>query len=119
VIKSVDWGTIMFFTTMFITKKAIRDSGVLYTPLKALSPLNTDPLANTLQVALASLLFSQLLSNVPLVELYIDYLHTLGNTHLGNRKWIALAMSSAIAENLTLPGVASNIILEAVESRYR
>jgi len=119
VIKSVDWGTIIFFTTMFITMKAIWDSGVLYTPLKAVSPLNTDPLANTLQVTLASLLFSQLLSNVPFVKLYIDYLHTLGNTHLGNREWIALAMSSTIAGNLTLLGAASNIIiLEAVESRY-
>lgn len=119
VIKSVDWGTIIFFTTMFITMKAIWDSGVLYTPLKAVSPLNTDPLANTLQVTLASLLFSQLLSNVPFVKLYIDYLHTLGNTRLGNREWIALAMSSTIAGNLTLLGAASNIIiLEAVESRY-
>jgi Na+/H+ antiporter NhaD/arsenite permease-like protein len=65
-----------------------------------------------------SILFSQVLSNVPFVKLFIDYMHSLGYTGRDVDSWLALAMSSTIAGNLTILGAASNIIiLEVLESR--
>ena len=82
--------------------------------------INTNDYFNTiLVVSFVSLTLSQLLSNVPMVKLYIDYLHFQGITGQNIVVWITLAMASTIAGNLTIFGAASNIIIiEIMESRY-
>ena len=82
--------------------------------------INTNDYFNTiLVVSFVSLTLSQLLSNVPMVKLYIDYLHLQGITGQNIVVWITLAMASTIAGNLTIFGAASNIIIiEIMESRY-
>jgi len=58
------------------------------------------------------------LSNVPFVKLFINYMKTLGYTGEDCSSWLTLAMASTIAGNLTILGAASNIIiLEVLESR--
>jgi Na+/H+ antiporter NhaD/arsenite permease-like protein len=121
IIKNVDWGTIIFFITMFITMKAVWDTGVLYKPLNVLAPLDSDNIfVRVFQITIVSIVFSQFLSNVPFTKIFIEYLKTFKDENfLTAQDWIALAMSSTIAGNLTLFGAASNIIiLEALESRY-
>jgi Na+/H+ antiporter NhaD/arsenite permease-like protein len=56
----------------------------------------------------ASVLLSQLISNVPLVALYLPML-----VHLGApiKSMMALAAGSTIAGNLTILGAASNVII--------
>ena len=57
---------------------------------------------------LVSVLLSQLISNVPLVALYLPVLMGAGGS-AGNL--MALAAGSTIAGNLTILGAASNVII--------
>jgi len=55
-----------------------------------------------------SVLLSQLVSNVPLVALYLPLLNLAGG---GESAMLALAAGSTIAGNLLLLGAASNVII--------
>ena len=55
-----------------------------------------------------SIVFSQFISNVPLVALYLPVLMKLGVTSTG---LMALAAGSTIAGNLSILGAASNVII--------
>jgi len=117
-LSNVDWGTIVFFITMFITMEGVWRSGILNPMLEVLVPVKLGGVANLAAVTAASVLGSQLLSNVPFVRLFIKYLKNLGYGSGDDVTWITLAMSSTVAGNLTLLGAASNIImLEYLESR--
>jgi Na+/H+ antiporter NhaD/arsenite permease-like protein len=117
-ISNIDWGTIVFFITMFITMEGVWRSGILSPMLEALVPTKLEGFKNLAAVTAASVLGSQLLSNVPFARLFIKYLESLGYGSGDDITWIALAMSSTVAGNLTLLGAASNIImLEYLESR--
>jgi len=68
-------------------------------------------------VLLVSIILSQLISNVPLVALYIPLLTHAG---AGTKEMIALAAGSTIAGNLLILGAASNIIIiQNAEKRSR
>ncbi|MEM3819662.1 MAG: SLC13 family permease, partial [Nitrososphaerota archaeon] len=120
VLRTMDWGTVIFFMTMFITMQGIWRSGVVQTLLQFLAPLDTqDPLRRIVEIESTSLILSQFTSNVPYVKLFLNYVSEI-HEGLSVREWISLAMSSTVAGNLTLLGAASNIIvLEALESRYK
>lgn len=120
VLANVDWGTIVFFITMFITMEGIWKSGVLQPVLNYIMPSKVDGMLGILKIATVSLLFSQFLSNVPFVKLFINYMQDLGYNAYDVDAWLCLAMASTIAGNLTLLGAASNIIvLETLESRMK
>ncbi|MGC9012194.1 SLC13 family permease [Thermogladius sp.] len=119
VLSKVDWGTIVFFISMFITMEGVWRSGFL-NPLLALfvsgKPVDT-PLS-ILSISALSVVGSQLISNVPFTRLMITELHEAGYTGKQDLPWLTLAMSTTIAGNLTILGAASNIIIvEYLESR--
>jgi len=115
----VDWGTIVFFITMFITMDGVWRSGLVADLLSLAIPTPVHGLQGFTVITLLSLALSQLLSNVPYVRLALNYMESIGYTGGDEREWITLAMSSTIAGNLTLLGAASNIIiLERLESQY-
>lgn len=119
-LSNVDWGTIIFFITMFITMEGVWRSGALQPILNILMPSKTDGLIGILEITIISILLSQLLSNVPFVKIFINYMKDLNYSDIDYNAWIALAMSSTIAGNLTLLGAASNIIvLETLESKMK
>lgn len=118
-IKEVNWGTIVFFITMFIAMDGLWGSGLITPLFYAVLPAVERGLDGILRISLASLAFSQLLSNVPFVELFITYMQGLGYGPSYTMPWVTLAMASTIAGNLTILGAASNvIILEGAESNY-
>lgn len=118
-IKEVDWGTIMFFITMFIAMQGVWNSGVYKDIVSYLMPSRPNKYIEPLIISAVSVFLSQLLSNVPFVKLFTEYMNYLGYTGGDVKAWISLAMSSTIAGNLTLFGAASNIIiLEVIESKY-
>jgi len=121
IIGGVDWGTVVFFISMFITMEAVWRAGVLQ---RAIGALILNPLAHTwvnvLLITLASLALSQLLSNVPFTKFFIDYMKALGFGPGNTAEWVALAMAATIAGNLTILGAASNVIvIETLETRYQ
>lgn len=118
-LRRVDWGTIVFFIAMFITMNGVWRSGVLSPLLSLLMPHRDEGLAGYLGIVASSLLLSQLLSNVPFAKLFLDYMKELGYGPLDTGPWLALAMASTIAGNLTILGAASNIIIiEVLESKF-
>ena len=111
IIRRMDWTTILFFIGLFIFTQGIIKSGVI----EYLS--NFLPISNSIaSIMLVSILLSQILSNVPLVAIYIPIMISHGIT--STTDWIALAAGSTIAGNFTILGAASNVIIsEASESR--
>jgi Na+/H+ antiporter NhaD/arsenite permease-like protein len=104
ILKRLDWSTLVFFAAMFILMQSVWDSGYFQ---KAIESTNIN-LNSTGMILGVSVLLSQLLSNVPLVALYLPVLSQAGAM---TREMMALAAGSTIAGNLTILGAASNIII--------
>jgi Na+/H+ antiporter NhaD/arsenite permease-like protein len=103
-LKRMDWSTLVFFATMFVFMQSVWDSGFFQ---KAINAAGVD-LTSTGMILGVSVLLSQLLSNVPLVALYLPVLIQAGALTKG---MMALAAGSTIAGNLTILGAASNVII--------
>jgi len=103
-LKRIDWYTLIFFTSMFVLMQSVWDSGVFQSVIDA-AHLN---LTSTGVIFTVSVLLSQLISNVPLVALYLPVLLQIGASTKG---MMALAAGSTIAGNLTILGAASNVII--------
>ena len=119
IIKTVDWGIIIFFISLFIVMEGFWQSNALQSLMTYLPALNrADSPTSLVTIITTSLLFSQLLSNVPFVAVYMRVMQAAGFNGLDVKAWMALASASTLAGGLTLLGAASNvIILEEAESR--
>ena len=119
ILRSVDWGIIIFFISLFIVMQAFWESKALQSLMIYLPVLNrSDPGLSLVTIILASAFFSQLLSNVPFVAVYIKAMQAAGFTGADVKAWMALAGASTLAGGISLLGAASNVIvLEEAESR--
>jgi Na+/H+ antiporter NhaD/arsenite permease-like protein len=104
VIKRIDWSTLIFFAAMFILMESVWESGFFQL---LIAELNLS-ITSTSTILVVGVLLSQLISNVPLVALYLPLLISSGATTKG---MIALAAGSTIAGNLFILGAASNVII--------
>ena len=104
VIRRIDWYTLIFFAAMFILMQSVWNSGIFQGIMTSMQ-LN---LASGSIIMTISVLLSQLISNVPLVALYLPALTALGGS---SAELMALAAGSTIAGNLTILGAASNVII--------
>jgi len=104
ILRRLDWFTLIFFAAMFVLMQSVWDSGYFQ---KAIASTNID-LTSTGMILGVSVVLSQVLSNVPLVALYLPVLLHAGATTAG---MMALAAGSTIAGNLTILGAASNVII--------
>lgn len=109
IVRGIDWRTLAFFAAMFVLMASVWDSGVLQHHL----PRATDMLRSPGFLLGSSILLSQLISNVPLVALYLPLLHTSDTAAL-----MLLAAGSTIAGNLLLLGAASNVIVVQSAERH-
>jgi Na+/H+ antiporter NhaD/arsenite permease-like protein len=104
IMRKLDWFTLIFFTAMFILMQSVWDTGffqsrIVDTRLNIISPG---------AIFSISTLLSQLISNVPLVALYLPLLSQAG---ANVPELMMLAAGSTIAGNLTILGAASNVII--------
>ena len=104
IIRKIDWATLIFFAAMFILMESVWNSGVFQNIINSTN-LNLTSLPAIMSI---SVILSQLISNVPLVALYLPMLMNMGVTNSG---LMALAAGSTIAGNLTILGAASNVII--------
>lgn len=104
IIKKVDYHTILFFIAMFILMESVWDTGFFQSIIK---DLNINIISISI-IFLISILLSQLISNVPLVALYLPLLIAKG---AATKEMMALVIGSTIAGNLLILGAASNIII--------
>ncbi|MHB1240165.1 MAG: SLC13 family permease [Gammaproteobacteria bacterium] len=102
--RNIDWSTLVFFAAMFVLMQSVWDGG-FFQGWMARFDLRIDAIPTILVV---STLLSQLISNVPLVALYLPML-----THAGGSEaaLLALAVGSTVAGNLFILGAASNVII--------
>jgi Na+/H+ antiporter NhaD/arsenite permease-like protein len=104
IIKRIDWTTLVFFASMFIVMQSVWNSQIIQSFIE---DAHID-ITSTGIVFAGSVILSQILSNVPLVALYLPMLSHLGVT---THSLMALAAGSTIAGNLTILGAASNVII--------
>ncbi len=102
VIKHIDWHTLVFFVGLFVFMKSVWLTGYFQ---HWLQQSHIDVTHKTTVFSI-SVLLSQLMSNVPLVALYLPLLK-----HAPETTYLALAAGSTIAGNLLILGAASNVII--------
>lgn len=119
ILASVDWGIIIFFLSLFVVVQGFWDSNALQSLMAYLPGLNpADIMVSLAVIIVVSLVFSQLISNVPFVAVYIRVMQAAGFSGNSVKAWVALAGASTLAGGLSLLGAASNvIILEQAENR--
>ncbi|MEI7480907.1 MAG: SLC13 family permease [Elusimicrobiota bacterium] len=103
-LKKTDWSTLVFFAAMFILMKSVWDIGFFQEAI-ASSGLE---IASTPMILSVSVVVSQLISNVPLVALYMP---AIAHAGAGTPQLMALAAGSTIAGNMFILGAASNVII--------
>lgn len=105
-VREIDWPTLIFFAAMFVLMRSVWDTGLIQSWLPARTP-------GVGEILVASVLGSQLISNVPLVALALPLLPSQDTGLL-----LALAAGSTIAGNLSLTGAASNVIIVQNAERH-
>jgi Na+/H+ antiporter NhaD/arsenite permease-like protein len=101
----VDWGLLVFFVGLFLIVGGAENAGIVARLLAIARHWNLQRLdVFTLAVAL----LSNLVSNVPAVMLLKSLVPGFTDPHTA---WLALAMASTLAGNLTITGSVANIIV--------
>lgn len=101
----VDWGLLVFFVGLFIIVAGAERAGLMVSLLQpiAMWDLHRVPIFVPVTAVL-----SNLVSNVPAVMLLRTLVVSFPDPHAG---WLALAMASTLAGNLTITGSVANIIV--------
>lgn len=110
---AIDWGLLVFFSGMFVVTGAIEVTGVSGALFSATAPVLRSSIA---AFSLVTVVLSNIVSNVPAVLLLRPEIAAFPNTE---QAWLALAMSSTLAGNLTLLGSAATLIVAELASTRR
>jgi Na+/H+ antiporter NhaD/arsenite permease-like protein len=112
IIASIDWGILLMFAGLFVMMGALSANGVISVIAQYLPALSrASPAAAIASIIVSGVLLSQVVSNVPMVALYLPIMLSLGFTAADGYAWTALAGGSTLAGSLTLLGAASNLII--------
>jgi len=101
----VDWGLLVFFVGLFVIVGGAERAGLTRTLLEPIATWNLHRLP---VFVTATAVLSNIVSNVPAVMLLRTLVPAFPDPHTG---WLALAMSSTLAGNLTITGSVANIIV--------
>lgn len=101
----VDWGLLVFFVGLFVIVGGAENAGIVARLLDFARHWNLQRL-DVFTVVVT--LLSNVVSNVPAVMLLKSLVPGLSNSHVA---WLALAMASTLAGNLTITGSVANIIV--------
>jgi len=104
ILRKIDWCTLLFFASMFVLMESVWKTGFFQGLISGLS-LDITSIGIILILAIV---VSQLISNVPMVALFLPL---LVSADPGVKQLMALAAGSTIAGNLFILGAASNIII--------
>jgi len=101
----VDWGLLVFFIGLFIIVGGAERAGLTDRLLHPFAAWNLHRIGI---LSAVTALLSNVVSNVPAVVLLKSLVPAFPDPHTG---WLALAMSSTLAGNLTVTGSVANIIV--------
>lgn len=108
VFQEVDWGLLVFFSALFVVTGAISASGFGEYLFRFLGPYAAGGPGS---LTAASVVLSNLVSNVPAVMLFRPVIPTLAEPQAA---WLTLAMATTLAGNLTLLGSVANLIVAEI-----
>jgi Na+/H+ antiporter NhaD/arsenite permease-like protein len=112
IIQLIDWGILVLFASLFVLTQAMWNNGIIAAIAGYLPDISVgNPPASVAAILISSVFLSQVLSNVPMVALYIPLMKSLSFGSQSIYAWIALGAGSTLAANLTLLGAASNLII--------
>jgi Na+/H+ antiporter NhaD/arsenite permease-like protein len=112
IVRAIDWRLLMLFIGLFVVVGAAERAGIDRRIFNLLQPIGVRTIAG-LSVTAATL--SNLVSNVPAVMLLTPLVRTLPHPEPA---WLALAMASTLAGNLTILGsIANLIVVEGADRR--
>ncbi len=101
----IDWGLLMLFVGLFVVIAGIERAGLDRRFLDLLRPVGVESIWG---LSIVTALLSNLASNVPAVMLLSRIVPQLPDP---SSSWLALAMASTLAGNLTLLGSIANLIV--------
>ena len=101
----MDWSVLLFFIGLFVVMAGAVSSGLVDT-IASVFPGFSDGDPSAGELALFSVILSNLISNVPSVILIGDMM-----TNATPAMWLVLSASSTLAGNLTMIGAAANVIV--------
>jgi Na+/H+ antiporter NhaD/arsenite permease-like protein len=119
VYEAVDWGLLVFFVGLFVIVGGAERAGLTAAALRSVAAWNLHRLSVFVPVTVA---LCNIVSNVPAVMLLRTLVPGAPDPHT---TWLALAMASTLAGNLTITGSVANIIVvqgaraEGVEIGFR
>jgi uncharacterized membrane protein (UPF0127 family) len=109
ILEGVDWTLLAFFAGLFVVMHGVEESGLAGAAINWIGDLSAlSPAGRIAGLSLVSMVLSNVVSNVPAVMLLKPLTLSLGG---GKFIWLALAMSSTLAGNLTLIGSVANLIV--------
>ena len=101
----IDWGLLVFFVGLFVIVAGADRAGLT---ARLLEPVNHWDLHRFRVFVPVTAILSNIVSNVPAVMLLRTVVGSFPDPHAG---WLALAMASTLAGNLTITGSVANIIV--------
>ncbi|HEY5312487.1 MAG TPA: SLC13 family permease, partial [Pirellulales bacterium] len=110
--RSIDWPLLVMFAGLFVVVRAFDVNVVRHWGLEQQRALLDSPVV---LLSGLSLVLSNLVSNVPAVLLFQPLVELMPQRELA---WLALAMSSTLAGNLTLLGSVANLIVVETARRH-
>jgi Na+/H+ antiporter NhaD/arsenite permease-like protein len=111
VLRTVDWKLLLLFAGLFVVVGAAERQGIDRRLFTLVRPLGVATVAG---LSATAVVLSNAISNVPAVMLFTQVVPKLPDPE---RAWLALAMSSTLAGNLTIVGSIANLIV--IESARR
>ena len=109
ILEGVDWTLLLFFSGLFVVMHGVETSGLAGGVISSMGDVGSgSTIGRIAGLSAVSAVLSNLVSNVPAVMLLKPLTESLGS---GNLFWLALAMSSTLAGNLTLIGSVANLIV--------
>jgi Na+/H+ antiporter NhaD/arsenite permease-like protein len=108
---AIDWDLLMLFAGLFVVVGGAERAGIDKRLFAILAPLGLHTVAG---LSAAAAVLSNAVSNVPAVMLFTHLVPSLPDPR---RAWLALAMATTLAGNLTILGSIANLIV--VESARR
>jgi Na+/H+ antiporter NhaD/arsenite permease-like protein/uncharacterized membrane protein (UPF0127 family) len=109
ILEGVDWTLLLFFSGLFVVMHGVEVSGLAESVISRMGDVSSgSTLGRIAGLSAVSAVLSNLVSNVPAVMLLKPLTASLGE---GQLFWLALAMSSTLAGNLTLIGSVANLIV--------
>ena len=108
-LEQVDWSLLLFFSGLFVVVQGVNKVGLVHEIYVLASPLFSGvEWVQIVSFSAVSVALSNVVSNVPFVLVAREWIGKFSNPDM---MWLALAMSSTFAGNLTLVGSVANMIV--------